>query len=165
MQVFRKHCIWHNLSCLMTKPTKWHVRPVKTQISLGIRPVWSEYSLCAQWVAKDPSFLHVDSEDSDQTGRMPRLIWVFAGHTFCWFCHEVAHLQNFKKRREVTSTGKTYVYIYKTFSFNSLSKDTTINFLCQYGSHTNSLSELYFVAYQSYFLHSFIPIGSSYQPV
>ena len=31
-------------------------------------------SLCAQWVAKDPTFLHADSEDSDQTGRMPRLI-------------------------------------------------------------------------------------------
>ena len=41
--------------------------------------------LCAQWVAKDPSFLHADSEDSDQTGRMPRLIWVFAGRT----CHFV----------------------------------------------------------------------------
>ena len=56
------------------------VRPAKTQISLGIRPVWSESSLCAQWVAKDPSFLHADSEDSDQIGRMPRLIWVFAGY-------------------------------------------------------------------------------------
>ena len=30
----------------------------------------TESSLCAQWVAKDPSFLHADSEDSDQTGRM-----------------------------------------------------------------------------------------------
>ena len=57
------------------------VRPAKTHISLGIRPVWSESSLCPQWVAKDPSFLHVDSEDSDQTGRMPKLIWVFAGRT------------------------------------------------------------------------------------
>ena len=28
------------MSRLMTKPTKWHVRPAKTQISLGIRPVW-----------------------------------------------------------------------------------------------------------------------------
>ena len=65
----------------MTKPTKWHVRPAKTQINLGIRPVWSESSLCAQWVAKDPSFLHADSEYSDQTGRMPRLIWFFAGRT------------------------------------------------------------------------------------
>ena len=31
-------------------------------------------SLFAQWVAKDPGFLHADNEDSDQTGRMPRLI-------------------------------------------------------------------------------------------
>ena len=45
------------------KTNKMTVRPAKTQISLGIRPVWSESSLCAQWVAKDPSFLHADSED------------------------------------------------------------------------------------------------------
>ena len=51
-----------NLSRLMTKPAKWHVLPAKTQISLGIRPVWSRvfavhmkkawvfsYSLSAQW--------------------------------------------------------------------------------------------------------------------
>ena len=38
-------------------------------------------SLCAQWVAKDQRVLHADGEDPDQTGRMPRLIWVFAGHT------------------------------------------------------------------------------------
>ena len=69
------------------------VRPAKTPISLGIRPVWSESSLCAQWVAKEPSFLHADSEDSDQTGRMPRLIWVRWAHMpFCWFCHEAAHI-------------------------------------------------------------------------
>ena len=57
-------------SRLTTKPTKWCVRPAKTQLSLGIRPVWSESSLCAHWVAKDPSFLHADSEDSDQIRRM-----------------------------------------------------------------------------------------------
>ena len=34
----------------------------------GILPVWSESSLCAQCVAKDPMFLHADSEDSDQIG-------------------------------------------------------------------------------------------------
>ena len=71
----------HVHSRLMTKPTKWHVRPAKTQISLGIRPVWSESSLCAKWVAKYPVLLHADSEDSYQTGRMPRLIWVFTGRT------------------------------------------------------------------------------------
>ena len=63
------------------KTNKMAVRPAKTQISLGIYPVWSESSLCAQWVAKDPRFLHADSEDSDQTGRTPRLIRVFAGRT------------------------------------------------------------------------------------
>ena len=57
------------------------VRPEKTQISLGILPVWSESSQCAQLVAEDPVFLHADSEDSDQTGQMPKLIWVFAGCT------------------------------------------------------------------------------------
>ena len=35
------------LNHLMTKPTKWHVHPAKTQISLGICPVWSESSLSA----------------------------------------------------------------------------------------------------------------------
>ena len=49
----------------MTKPTKWSVCPVKTQISQGICLVWSESSQCAQWVAEDPKFLYTDSEDSD----------------------------------------------------------------------------------------------------
>ena len=47
----------------MTKPTKWHVGPGKTHISLGICPVGSESLLCTQWVAKDPSVLHADSND------------------------------------------------------------------------------------------------------
>ena len=59
------------------KTNKMSVRPAKT----GIRPVYSESSLYAVWVAKDTRFLHADSEDSDQTGRMPKLIWVFAGRT------------------------------------------------------------------------------------
>ena len=57
------------------------VCPAKTQISLGIHPVWSESSLCTQWVAKGPSFLHADSKDSDQTGRTPRLICLRWAHT------------------------------------------------------------------------------------
>ena len=56
------------------KTNKMTVRPEKTQISLGIRPVGSESSLSAQWVAKVLSFLQADSEDSDETARMPRLI-------------------------------------------------------------------------------------------
>ena len=66
------HAIWINFFNKLLR---------KTQISMGIRPVWSESLLCAQWVAKGSVFLQADSEDSDQTRRMRRLIWVFAGRT------------------------------------------------------------------------------------
>ena len=58
-----------------------HVHPAKIQISLCIRAVWSEPSQGAIWIAKNPKFLHLDNEDSDQTARKRRLIWVFAGRT------------------------------------------------------------------------------------
>ena len=61
------------------KAKKWHVRPAKTQISLGIRPVWSESSLCARRKLGSSSTHWAHIEDSDQTGRTPRLVWVFAG--------------------------------------------------------------------------------------
>ena len=83
--------------------TKMTVCPVKTQISLGIHPVWSESSLCTQLVAKDPSFLHADSEDSDQTGRMPRLIWVFTGRT--------CHLVGFAMKRLICCLKRGYTIL------------------------------------------------------
>ena len=57
----------------MTKPTDI-VRPAKTQITLGIRPVRLESLLCAHGVAKDTIFLHADSEDSDQTSMGAQVI-------------------------------------------------------------------------------------------
>ena len=68
----------------MTKPTKWLCSQQR------LRSAWAlaqsdQSSLCAQWVAKDPSFHHADIEVSDQPGQMPRLIWVLAGRT----CHFV----------------------------------------------------------------------------
>ena len=50
---------------MSVRPAKTQIslHPAKTRISLGIRPVWSESLLCALRVAKDPSFLHADSED------------------------------------------------------------------------------------------------------
>ena len=61
------------------------MHPAKTQISLGIPPVWSESSL-SSWRNLGSLATHwANSEDSDQTGRMSRLIWVFAGRT----CHIV----------------------------------------------------------------------------
>ena len=76
----------NRLSCLSFEPrhdktSKVALRRAKTQISLGIRPVWSKSSLSA-WRKLGCWATHwAHSEDSDQTGRMPRLIWVFAGRT------------------------------------------------------------------------------------
>ena len=90
------------------------VRPVTTQISLGIRPVWSESSLCAQWVAKGPRFLHADSKDSDQTGWMPRLIWVFAGRTCYLDCFVMSRL-NYERLHVTTDMevhSSTYMFLH-----------------------------------------------------
>ena len=57
------------------------MRPAKTQTSLSIRPVWSECPLSASRNLGPLATHWAHSEDSDQTGRMPRLIWVFAGCT------------------------------------------------------------------------------------
>ena len=63
------------------KTNNMTVRPAKTQIGLGIRPVWSE-SLLSAWRNLGSLATHwAHSEDFDQTGRTPRLIWVFAGRT------------------------------------------------------------------------------------
>ena len=126
----------YKMSHCMAKPTNWPVRPARTQISLGIFPVWSETSLYAQWVAKDPMFLHADSEDSDQTGWMPRLIWVFAGHTsFCWFGHAVAHIiveeikSHIENRKEnfcsTVFLQFKYFYQYNTFKWSDSYKKGT----------------------------------------
>ena len=67
-----------HLSHCMTKPTKWLTHPAKTQISLGIFPVWSETSLSA---LRNLGSHWAHNEDSDQTGQVPRLIWVLAERT------------------------------------------------------------------------------------
>ena len=74
------------------KSNKMTVHPAKSQISLGIRPIWSESLLCAQWVAKDPSFLHADSKDWPDWGvAQADLSLRWAHMPFCWFCHDAAH--------------------------------------------------------------------------
>ena len=71
LHIFGRWELWEGQGtwCLIEprhdKTNKMGVRQAKTQISLGICPVWSELSLYDHWVAKDPSFLHADSEDYD----------------------------------------------------------------------------------------------------
>ena len=77
----------------MTKPTKWYVRQVKTQISLGICPVRSESSLCAQCLAKGPMFLHAVSELwSDWADAQADLSLHRAQMSCCCFCHASAQI-------------------------------------------------------------------------
>ena len=68
----------------------WHVCPTMTQISLRIRAVWLESSLSAWRHFASLTIQNATSEDSDQTARMRRLIWIFAGRT----CPEVRFLMS-----------------------------------------------------------------------
>ena len=77
-----------NMSRRMTKPNQRPVRPVKTQISLGIRPVWSESSLSA-WRNTRPLTTYWAHR---KTLRCPG--WsesALGAHVICWFCHAAAH--------------------------------------------------------------------------
>ena len=70
----------YHISHVMTKPTKW----VSTQQRL--RSDWahaqSDQSSLSTWRNLGSLATHwVHSKDSDQTGRIPRLIWVFSGRT------------------------------------------------------------------------------------
>ena len=76
------------MSHVTTKPTKWLCAQRRHRSAWAFAQ--SDQSL---WVAKDTSFLPADSEDSDQTGWMPRLIWVFAGCT----CHFVCFVMRWLK--------------------------------------------------------------------
>ena len=110
-------CHAKEVSCLMTKPTKWHVCPAKTDkpghppslisvITVSMKKTWVlSYPLSTQ-------------RRLIRLGRMPRLIWVFAGCTvfvgfvmrrlkyalisFCRFCRKY-------KASEAMITVKPYI--------------------------------------------------------
>ena len=115
---------YYNMSRDMTKPTKW----VCAQRRL--RSAWAsaqcDPSLRCQH--EETLFLATDwaySEDSDQTGRMPRLIWVFAGRTLIllvlicrgsYYNIEIplirvhGHFQIKLKRKEIGKVMEAYEY-------------------------------------------------------
>ena len=76
---------------------KWAAAPQNQQndpcAQWRLSLVWSE-SLLYSWRKFGSLATHkVHSVNCDQTGQMPRLIWVFAGRTsFCWFCHASAQI-------------------------------------------------------------------------
>ena len=70
-ELARLQCEVSVMSRIVTKLTKWHVHPAKTQISLCIRPVWTESLLCAQWVAKNPNFFKRTAKTLIRLGECP----------------------------------------------------------------------------------------------
>ena len=59
------------------------MRPAKTQISQGVRPVWSESSLSAWRKLWSLATHWAHSKDSDKTGRMKKA-WVFSKDWLDW---------------------------------------------------------------------------------
>ena len=90
------HWMVAHLSCLMTKSTKWLCAQWRLDqpghLPSLIRPAWAsaqsnQSSLCAQWVFK------VSSCGQRRLIRLCGLL-TWACRSFCWFCHEVAHLKD-----------------------------------------------------------------------
>ena len=79
-----------------TKPTRWHVRPAKTQIRLGIHRVWSVLVVC--FVGYSGPKLY----SCGQWRLLVRLIWVFGGCTG----HFVSFVFHYLKVRYTYSAEK-----------------------------------------------------------
>ena len=105
----------------MTKPTKWHVRPGKTQISLGIRPVWSVFAVCMKkaWILSYPLSAQRRLW-SDWVDAQADLCLCWA-QSFYWFCHETAHLQSLWYKPILGSQDSLLSWSCSVFLFSLLS--------------------------------------------
>ena len=76
------------------KPTAWYVWSAKTQIGMSMRPARSgSKTLCCPYEETGSlAIKNAYSEDSDQSGWMPMLIWVFAGRIAHFLCFVVLRL-------------------------------------------------------------------------
>ena len=100
----------------------------KTQTSLGIRPVWTESLLCAQWVGKGSALLQADSEDSEQsaqadlslrcahsqglieieTGVILKKLIVNIFLWFSWFLYQMKELKKYSLHRRYKTMSETH---------------------------------------------------------
>ena len=79
------------------------VCPAKTQISLGIHPDWSEFSLSTWRKLGSLATQWAHSEDwSDWADAQADLSLRWA-HSFCWFCHVAAHIFSSSNFRIITA--------------------------------------------------------------
>ena len=136
---FPNSCFWPTNEPRHDKTKKMSVRQAQTQINLGICPVWSEFLLSAWRNLGSKSTHWVHSKDSDQTGWMPRLIWVVTGRTLillvslchgsnnlllrfplilCWKCF---HYYNCKIWYKINHLAKQWIWFSKLFSIQEFS--------------------------------------------
>ena len=66
---------------------------MKTQISPGIRPVWSE-SLLFSWRKLGSLATHWAHNEDDWSDAQAVLSLRWAHKSFCWFCHQVAQMKD-----------------------------------------------------------------------
>ena len=110
------------------------VRTAKILISLGIRSVWSESLLCAQWVAKDTNFFMQTAKTLIRLGGCPGWSESSMGaHSFCWFCHAAAHKQ-YCWRNLVESWTVSHLEL----PFMSILKKTESGIVCDFLSSKGS---------------------------
>ena len=110
------------------KTNKISAREAKIQISLGILLVWSESLQCAKWVAEDLRFPHANREESGQTGRMPRLIWVFAGRTAILFVLSCGGSNETTRSKKYLPKSKVACSICSYFFASQFQNFNTVNF-------------------------------------
>ena len=80
IQIAECFLIFHDVSRLVTKQTNWLCAEGRLRSALA--SAQSDQSLLSTWRSTGSLATHwAHSKGSDQTGRMPRLIWVFAGRT------------------------------------------------------------------------------------
>ena len=90
------------------------VRPAKTQISLDIRPVWSESSLSAWRKLVSLATHWAQSKTLIRLGGCPGWSESSLGALIFWFCHEVAQitLSETSCRENTTKFTKLYIELH-----------------------------------------------------
>ena len=111
----------------MTKPTKWPVRPAKTQISLCICPVWSESSLKKAWILSYPLSAQrrlwsdwVDAQ-ADLILRWAHMPFYFVGFVMrwlmLWFVSVTEHVTSLLMNRLIKTESAIFVYLFSFCCF------------------------------------------------
>ena len=75
------------------------------------QPVLLESLLCAQWVFKDPRFLHVVSEDWSDWADAEADLSPWVNRSFCWCCHVAAQLSVVNTRYRHVAAQLSLIYI------------------------------------------------------